>query len=299
MKVWGWLFIPVLMLGAGCTVFNAAAPSTLATWQAVAKERNLAGESVAKLSRCTQLAANERRRHELPDLLKLSKNMPPQQATGLFLDILRESVAVASMRLLDENDTLLSVATRLSTGELDHLTAVLLAEKDYLDSISWKDADVAARETELHRNLTALLGKIPDSDSYFLAMPEPIRPTPLPEIIRKNYGSDPAALLKFANVILALPAEFARQLIASPDTPVTGVWLEARCHAAMCAVAFSEHFLNLALQAYRRDPSPENLYSWRKWFYRRQQALADVPLIRGSQNDIRSLEALIQLHNYL
>ncbi|MBQ9804656.1 MAG: hypothetical protein IJW35_07430 [Lentisphaeria bacterium] len=297
MKTWGWLFIAVLLF-SGCTAVSPA-PRSLEQWQAVAKARYLAGESAAKLERCTQLAADDRRRHELPDLLKFIRQKPPEQATEIALDFLREAVAIASIRLVMANDTPLAVATRLCTGELDYLTASLLTEKSRLDAEIWKTPELAAHEAEVLRELTALLGSVPPPESYQLITPQAITPSPLPEIIRKTYGASPAALLKFADVVLALPAEFARQLIASPDAQLDGVWLETRYHAAMCAVSFTEHFLSEAWQAYQRHASSQNLARYRKWYYRRRQALADVPLVRGNESDIRSLEAMLQLHNHL
>ena len=283
------------LLLAGCATV-APPPSGLAHWQSVARQRHLAGESAAEFTRLRDQAAGEGRKQELPDLARLVRgDISPELRARTVTDTLRECVAIASVRLVPLGETVSQVAQRIHGRTLDFQTALALAEKEYLDAIVWKTPAAARRERELQQELYSRFGEQPPPGSYALAMPEMITVSPMPEMIRRHYGNDPAALLRFGGVILAMPGEFARQYAARPDFRPEGIWLEARRLAALAAIAVTERELQTAFDLWRRDPSPANLFRWRNWFYRRELELSAVPLLRGSDADLKALDSLMLL----
>ena len=219
----------------------------------------------------------------------------PELRARIVTDILRECVAIASVRLVPMGETVSQVAQKIYGRTLDFRTALALAEKEKLDATVWKIPTDSLRERELQQELYFRFGELPPPGSYALAMPEPLPVSPMPELIRKHYGDDPAALLRFGGVILAMPGEFARQYAARPDFRPEGIWLEARRLAALAAVSVVESELQRAFELWKRSPSPVSLFRWREWFYRRELELSAVPLLRGSEADLKALDSLMLL----
>lgn len=290
----GRFIVPIALLLAGC-VSGEPEASGLSHWRAVARQRLLAGESAAEFTRLRREAAAGNRRQELPDLARLVRTSPGERSAVLTADILRECVAVASARLVPNGETVSSVARQLHARTLDCQSAVMLAEKAMLDATLWKDAAARTRETELESELRNRFGVVPPPDSYVLPAPEAFPVTPMPDVLRRHYGDDPAAPLRFGAVILALPGELARQLIADPGFNPDGIWLEARRLAALAALHGTETELRRAVEQWRADPSPRNLFRCRRWYFRRELELSAVPLLRGSEADLRALESLMEL----
>ena len=295
MRAAGAIVLGGLLL-AGCVAEPPPPDTSPAAWLRAARERHLAGESAAEFARLQGEAAGENRKQQLPDLARLVRSGgDPERRAELLTDTLRECVAIASVRLVNRGESVSATADRLYARELDFRSLVMLAEKEFLDSVVWKTPAAAARERELRQELPARFGATPDRVQ--LAMPAETPVSSPPEAFRRIYGNDPAALLRFGGAILALPGEFARQYIADPGFRPEGIWLEARRLAALAAAAAVEERLAAAYAAWRRDPSPVNLFRWRKWHYRRRLELSSVPLLRGSAADLRALESLMELQS--
>ena len=288
------LLTAVLLAGCVRTVPEPEGPEQ---WVALARRRHLAGESAAEFSRLQAEAGRENRKQGLPDLARLVRGpISPERRAEIVTDTLRECVAIASVRLVDRGDTVTAVARKIHGSELDFRSAMLLAEKEFLDSVVWKTPAQTARDRELRQEMLDRFGAVPPPGKAEFPPPSPpgtATESPVPVV--RVYGKDPAALLRFGAFILSLPGEFARQYIADPDYKPEGIWLEARRIAALAALAAAEREYARAYADWRREPSPENLFRCRKWRLRQVRESSAVPLLRGNASDLQALQALMEL----
>ncbi len=251
---------------------------------------------MAEFTRLQQVVSGGKLKYQLPDMILPVQKMPPEKAAWTAVNILNECVLAASTLLLPADATVTEAARRVYGQELDRSSAVMLAEKCFLENTVWKTPEQQTRENELHSELFAHFGTVPPPGTSGLAAVRQFPVSPMPDLTAKYFGRTPAALLRLGSLILAMPGEFARQLSVAPDTKIDGVWLETRRLAALSALHIIETHLVRAAAEYSAKSTPENLFAFRRWYYLREKTLSAVPLLRGSTNDTVILESILQLH---
>lgn len=289
-------FGALLLLISGCAPERSSRRNDLTFWCSAAREKHLAGGSLAEFTRMQEMLAGDKLKHQLPDLIRLLPEMPPEKAAETAVGILNECVLAVSTVMLPPEVPLSHFSRRIYGRNLDRQSAEMLAEKSLLESTFFQSAAQYTRERELHSELAAHFGSIPPPGTSGLAAVQEIPVSPMPELTGKYFGSDPASLIRLGDLILALPGEFARQLAAAPESGINGIWLEARRLAALSALHIAEKELAAIVSKVKSQNTPENLYRFRRWFYLRENILSSIPLLRGSQRDIEDLESIIQLH---
>lgn len=288
--------VAAVMLISGCATTTDIQRNELSFWRSAARQNHLAGGSLAEFTRLYDTVAGDKLKHQLPDLLRMIESMPPEKAAESAVNILNECILAASTWLLPQEAEISLVSRQMYGRTLDWQSAAMLAEKDFLENIIWKTPAQYARENDLNHELAAFFGTVPPPGCAGLAAVQELPVSPMPELTAKYFGRDPAALLHLGSLLLAMPGEFARQLAAAPETKFDGVWREMVRVAALSALHITEKELAGAAAAYKNGETPANLYNFRRWYYLRENILSTVPIMRGSPDDINSVESMFQLH---
>ena len=287
----------IVALLTGCAVKTAENVRSLSYWRELARERLLAGESTAHFERYQREFTNGQKSLNLPDMVKLVTSESGEKAAELSLSVLHDCMLSASVLLIPEGVSRSEYAQDLFGRQLDWRSALILSEKVLSDSDPWKDPAASEREYELHSEITLHFGKIPGSP-VMLEEPQPVNVSPMPDEIRDIYGKEPVSLLKLGAVILALPGEFAKQLILTPGSNINGIWLEAQRTAVLAALHISERELAAAWHAFCKERSARNVFRYRKWFYRREMFISSMPMMRGTADDFKAWKSMLLLQNH-
>ena len=101
--------------------------------------------------------------------------------------------------------------------------------------------------------------------------------------------------MQIAGVFCLIPPEIQRQKSADPGFQSAGIGFEVLYMAATYALYIDLQQLKSAQLAYEKNPVAENLWLWRKWFYRAEADKARMPVHRGSDKDKQFLNSMLLL----
>jgi hypothetical protein len=285
----------LIMLIAGCHLTESAKSDILPPlykWQQAAEDRHLDGESADALKHLAQEKYRAALRQKLPDLAVFVREKRSEEAYELSVDILWECVEASNILFVDDPAVFIR---RMRRGTIRCRAASLIAEKQFLDTVVWKSAAQQERSLEVDSELSQLCGGIPYGElaQIILATPEEMKKfsaeTALP------VSEDPAEILQIAGVFCLIPPEIQRQKLADPYFRSGGIGFEVMYMAATYALYIDCHQLRSAQLAYEKNPTAENLWRWRKWFYRAELDKSRIPVYRGSDKDKQFLNSMLLL----
>ncbi len=287
--------IALIVLIAGCNVTTSAKNDILpplARWQELAVARHLDGESAEALKHLAQEKYRAALRQKLPDLAVFVRDNRSAKAYELSIDILWECVEAGNILFVD--DPLLFVR-QMKSGTIRCRTASLIAEKQFLDTVVWKTPAQQQRSAEVDSELSYLCGGIPygELSQIPLASPEEMKKFSAPSAV--PVSEDPAEILQIAGVFCLIPPEIQRQKLADPYFRSGGIGFEVMYMAATYALYADFQQLRAAQAAYEKNPTAENLWLWRKWFYRAELDKSRIPIYRGSDKDKQFLNSMLLL----
>ncbi len=289
------LILPaILLFFCGCRSTDTP-PETcrLEVWQNEALKRNLDGETAVALRNLARSTAGRTHRMDLPDLARYIRENNNENSAGLIRDLLWESVEYCNVQFVRDPDYFIRNFRR---SQILCRTALLLAEKQYLDQIIWKTPAQKEREREVASELSSLCGGLPSGDipDIRLVLVEDRLPF-LPDSLTAPVSEDPAEALQFASAIYRLPDEIRRQKMADENFYPDCLLEEVIHMAASYSLHISMPYLQTARQNAMQDPTPENIWRYRKWYYRVQMDLSRLPSVRGEAKDRQFLNSMLLL----
>lgn len=292
-KFFPFLFLPLLICGCVTAIIqqDTLVPS-LETWQVQALERNLAGETAAALSQLARQSTRGSRREELPDLARFVRENPPEQGTILSRKMLWECMELCNTQFSPAPEKMIR---EFREGELRCRTALLIAEKQFLDQVIWKTPKQQQRSSEVDSELSQLCGNMPFSELSAIKLVMPQETADFTANAAIPVSQDPAEALQIAGVICLLPVEIRRQMLADPEFSPEGILKEVQFLASSYALLLDLKYLNAALAAYKKEPSAENLWLFRKWYYRAQLDNSRRPAERGTAKDRQFINSMLLL----
>jgi hypothetical protein len=284
----------ILFGTAGCRMLNSEPEKNdLAKWQRNALTRNLPGETAIMLSDiAAQVRFGQKSHLALPDLAAFIREAPPGRGDEISREKLWESM-ISCIGRFSENPE--KDIQEFCAGELRCRTALLLAEKQYLYQILWKTPAQQQREQQLDGELYQFFGRFSEADLGNVPLIYPSAEAEFPPVGFKLHDSDPAAILQVSGVIYRIPGEIQRQSAADLRFIPAGIITETTYLAANCAMLISSRRLAEAKEKYLKDPTPENLWQYRKWYYRMQLDHSRLPAVRGSDPDREFVNAMLLL----
>lgn len=254
----------------------------------IAHERNLSGDASQRLSALARHSVRDDRRLGSADMVRFIRRTSPEAGGEYARHMLWESALLCAAAFADDPEALTREFCR---GEIDCRAAEIIAEKQFLDTVVWKDAPMRRREREVGSELRQLFGETSADEIAAAALAQPAGPAGDPP------AADPVRALKLASALLRIPDEIRRQRISDPDFPTDGVIGEVIRAARAEALAIDDANLHDALAAYLRTPDGANLLRWRRWHYRRQLDSARLPHPRGTERDRQFVEAMVLLQD--
>lgn len=290
-------FFPVsvfcLLLLCGCFFHQETPGITLDAVCQSALERNLDGESSAALNRLARSSRQATNWSKLPDLAAFVRSDTGERKDVLSRNILWESAEFCVVQFVPEPAKFIR---KWYAGELTCRVMTVLAEKKFLEKVVWKTPEQQIRENEIHSELSNLIGSVSEEQLALLELPMPPAeeqkfPIPAPVPV----SEDPAEALQAAGVIYLLPEEIRRQQLADESMPLEGILNEVLITAGSYALYISQQQLRKAAADYRKSPTDENLWQWRKWYFRVKLDLFRLPDKRGSAKDQQFIQSMLLL----
>lgn len=288
------VLLGAIILFCGCqSVDTPPAATQLETWQHEALNRNLDGETAISLQNLARKTASRTHRQDLPDLARYVRENNNENSAELICDILWESVEYCNVQFVRDPALLIR---NFRHSQILCRTALLIAEKQYLDTIIWKTPEQKTREREVSSELSSLCGGLPAGDIPRIQLALPGDPLPqLPANLTSPVSEDPAEALQFAGTIYRLPDEIRRQKLADENFYPDCLLGEVTHMAASYALHISFPCLRTARQRALNNPSPENLWLYRKWYYRVLMDISRLPRVRGEAKDRQFLNSMLLL----
>lgn len=290
-------FFPVfafcLLFLTGCFIHDETPVITLDVVCQKALDRNLNGDSSAALNRLARSSRQATKWSKLPDLAAFVRSDTGERKDVLSREILWESAEFCVVQFTPDPAGFIR---NWYAGELKYRVMAVLAEKKFLENLVWKSREQQNRESEIHSELQHLIGSMPDETIASLELPMPpaeekIFPIPVPVPV----SEDPAEALQAAGVIYLLPEEIRRQQLSDNSMPLEGVMREVLVTAGSYALYLSQQQLSKAAAAYRKAPTEENLWQWRKWYFRVELDRSRIPAERGSAKDQQFIQSMLLL----
>lgn len=266
--------------------------SFLARWQNEAVARHSDGETIQSLRELASRTAKSDELHKLPDSARFAREADPEKAAALSREILWQSAEFAMVQFVPDP---MALVREFRNGELRCQTAVLIAEKLFLDRISWKTPAQEQRYSELESELSALCGGIPFGgiDSGELVTVQDT--SNLTAMAAEALSMDPAEAIQIAGVIYLIPDEIRRQKLVDPAFDTGGIINEIRFLAGSYALMLDKEELLKAEQRYLKNPDSENLWHYRRWYYRTLLDHSRMPSVRGSERDRQFIDSMLLL----
>ena len=289
------LILPAIFLFfCGCR--STGTPSEtfhLEVWQSEALNRNLNGETVIALQNLARNTARRNHRMDLPDLARYIRENNNENSAELIRDLLWESVEYCNVQFVRDPDYFIRNCRR---SQILCRTALLIAEKQYLDQIIWQTPAQKARDREVTSELSSLCGGLPSGDipKIRLILPDD-ELSVLPDTLSLPVSEDPAEALQFAHAVYSLPDEIRRQKMADENFYPDCLLEEVVHLAASYSLYISMPYLQAARQDALQKPTPENIWRYRKWYYRVQMDLSRLPSVRGEAKDRQFLNSMLLL----
>ncbi len=285
----------VIILISGCHFIKLAENDILPPlhkWQSAAVSRHLEGETADALSNLSQAKYRGALHQKLPDLAAFVRENPAEKAWEVSIEMLWQ--CVESCNILFVHDPAQFIRN-MRSGTLRFRTASLIAEKQFLDSVVWKSAGQQQRAMEVDSELSQLCGNIPYGELAHITLAAPEEMKNFSAVTAVPVSEDPAEALQIAGVFCLMPAEIQRQKLADPHFRVDGIGYEVLFIAASYALNIDCRQLQQAQAAYEKNPTAENLWKWRKWFYRAKLDESRLPVYRGSDKDRQFLNSMLLL----
>lgn len=288
------IFFAGVLLFSGCFSAEKTPVTALQSLEKRVLERHLAGNSAADLSRLARTTRQATSWSKLPDLAAFARQDSGDRKDLLSREILWESAAFCVVQFSPDPAAFIR---QWNAGKLRCQLMQLLSEKQFLDSVAWKTPSQQSRELEIHSELQQLTGDLPEEElsRIKLATPEILPKTPLP--VPVPMSEDPAEALQIAGAIYLLPDEIRRQKLADPEFATDGIMLEVLANAGSYAVYAGEKHLALNLESYRKEPSAERLWHWRKWYYFLELDRSRLPEKRGGSKDQHFIQSMLLLQS--
>jgi hypothetical protein len=286
------LFPILLFFLCGCFLRQEAVPVTEQSLLQQVFDRHLEGETVADLQNFAQRSRQATRWSKLPDMAAFIRSDKSDRKDLVSREILWESVVFCRVQFIPEPAEFIR---KWKAGELHCRLMLLLAEREFLQSVVWKTPEQQSREKELYSELLQLTGNV-DTEKFAsipLAMPKVWKRTPVP--LALPVSQDPAEALQAAGVFYLLPEEIRRQQLASPDMPLDGILLEMQLAAASYVLYLVQNQLEAAQKACVKELTAENLWRFRKWYYRYRLDVARLPQKRAEQKDRDFIQSMLLL----
>lgn len=284
----------MLIFAAGCagTRREQAEISGLSDLRRIAVKRDLDGDTAQRLSELARRSVRDEKRHGLSDMAGFVMHAPAEAGGETARRMLWDGASLCAAMFSADPDREIRDLCR---GELECRTAQLVAEREFLDRIIWKTPEQTRREKELRSESLQLFGPVPEEaiSGVELAFP------PETEGDDPPGGADALKALKLAGALLLIPDEIKRLKLADPAFSAQGIVLEVVRMAAEKALAIDESQLREAEKRWRLDPTEENLFRWRRWFYIRELDASRMPEKRGSEEDRRFVESMVLLRDNL
>ena len=286
-------FFPLLLLFfCGCFLQKHPAALTETGLTQTVLERHLEAETVFSLQSFAQKSRRATRWSKLPDLAAFIRSDNSDRKDIITREILWESVVFCAVQFLPQPAEFIR---KWQAGELHCRLMLLLAEREYLQSVVWKTPEQNSVEKELFSELMQLTG-LSDHEKFSsvpLAMPDVWKRTPLPLALPVSQA--PAEALQAAGVFYLLPEEIRRQQLAAPNMPLEGILLEMQTAAASYVLFLVQNQLEAAQDACAKELSAENLWRFRKWYYRYLLDISRMPQTRGGKKDTDFIQSMLLL----
>ncbi|MBR7121381.1 MAG: hypothetical protein IKC94_03975 [Lentisphaeria bacterium] len=285
-----------VVLFCGCHIADVPPEtSQLAVWQQEALERNLDGECAVALQNLARSAARRSHRQDLSDVARFVRENNSDDSAELVRKLLWESVEYCNVQFVRDPALLIR---RFRRSEINCRTALLIAERQYLDQIIWKTPAQKVRDRELRSELSSLCGGLPAGDLARIKLVMPDAPLPeLPAGLTSPVTEDPAEALQFAAVIYKLPDEIRRQKMADANFYPDCLLNEVIHMAASYALHISFNRLRAAREQALAEPVAENIRRFRQWYFRVQMDIDRLPVIRGEAGDRQFLNSMLLLQD--
>ena len=258
-----------------------------------ALDRNLDGDAAAALNRLAHSSRKATKWSKLPDLADFVRNDTGERKDVLSREILWESAEFCVVQFTPDPAGFIR---NWYAGELKYRVLAVLAEKKFLEKLVWKSREQQIRESEIHSELQHLIGSVPDEILASLELPLPPAETkPFPIPVPVPVSEDPAEALQAAGDRSRLPEEIRRQQLSDNSMPLEGVMREVLATAGSYALYLSQQQLDKAAAACRKALTEENLWQWRKWYFRVELDRSRLPAERGSSKDQQFIQSMLLL----
>lgn len=283
----------IFLLITGCRFYpHSAGELSLSAVGDLVIARNLDGETASALEKLASAALQSSRWKNLPDLAAFVRESPMGKGDELCRNILWECNEACNVQFTPDPA---SFVKKWRAGELRCRLALALAEKQFLDSVAWKTPLQQQREDELQSELLQLAGDIPESRLSSVKLAFPGEMPEFPAGLLLPVSEDPAEALQIAGVICLLPEEIRRQQLADAGFPIGAILDEITFTAGSYILHLDKKHLHSAIDRYHKEPSAENLWLYRKWFYRTELDISRMPQKKRDRNAADFIASMLLL----